>query len=355
LIEVQAMPYAVVIPRLGLTMETGRVVQWYKHSGEHVKLGELLFSVESDKAVQDIEALAEGAVYPLPNLPDEPLPIATLIGYILAPGETLPADVAGAPVAVQPATQPAPPTAAPSVPVAAPLPVERKFSSPAARRRAKELGLDWRTIERAGGGPILLAHVEQAASGARPAVSSEAARVAPSPRSAYAAVDTLTVEADATALVTLQGQLQAALAARKQAAPSYADLFARIATCAANKLGEMRRGRGEEAGAQPLSPGRADLQASSPLPATELGLATVYVGEQGADSASLSLDAGQAALLAVGRIAKRPAEWHGELVLRQRVALSLTFDHTALPREVAGRLLDAVRALVEQPYLLLAG
>lgn len=331
------MPYSVVIPRLGLTMEAARVVQWYKQAGEAVSRGELLFSVESDKAVQDIEALASGVVYPLPNLPDEALPIGTPIGYILAPGEAVPAEVAAAaPAAAAPSVAPAAVAAAPQASPEASESSARKLSSPAARRRAKELGFDWRSLERPGGGPILLATVEQAAQrvaqsapapvGANTPVAANKPVAAKTPVAAAAAVrvgamnEWLSVEADAEALAALLTKLGTALSARKQPAPGWPAWFARIAAAAAAASEETR--------ALAAAPGR-------------LG---VYVDER-ADVLGLTPDEGQAALLAAGRI---------RACQGARVTLSLSYDRAQVTREVAGRLLDAVRALVEQPWLLLA-
>jgi pyruvate dehydrogenase E2 component (dihydrolipoamide acetyltransferase) len=157
------MAYEIVVPRLGLTMEEGRVVEWFKEPGESVEAGEPLFAVETDKVVLEVEAPVSGIVHPLPDLPPEPMPIGTLIGYILAPGEE-PPSVLG--------SEPPPVTAAPVLEAASSPPAAtepaletqgRKLSSPAARRRAQELGIDWRAIQRPGGGPILVAHVEAAA------------------------------------------------------------------------------------------------------------------------------------------------------------------------------------------------
>ncbi len=171
------MAYEVVVPRLGLTMEEGRIVEWYKQDGETVEAGELLFAVETDKAVLDVEAPVSGVVYHLPDLPSDPLPIGTVIGYIAEPGEEV-----LLPQATPAVTPTSPPTeTSASTPAAANTPAVppggRKLSSPAARRRAKELGIDWRTVERPGGGPILVAHVEQAAQ----ARESAAARIKASP------------------------------------------------------------------------------------------------------------------------------------------------------------------------------
>jgi pyruvate dehydrogenase E2 component (dihydrolipoamide acetyltransferase) len=154
------MAYEIVVPRLGLTMEEGRIVEWFKEPGESVAEGEPLFAVETDKVVLEVEAAVGGIVHPLQNLPTDPMPIGTLIGYILAPGEALPA------ADVEPlATKKQEPKAVPSTSAVGQTAPdgERKLSSPAARRRAKELGVDWRVIQRPAGRPVLLAHVEAAA------------------------------------------------------------------------------------------------------------------------------------------------------------------------------------------------
>ena len=50
----------VILPKLGQTMEEGSVVEWVKKEGDPIKRGDLLFTVESDKAVLDVEATARG-------------------------------------------------------------------------------------------------------------------------------------------------------------------------------------------------------------------------------------------------------------------------------------------------------
>jgi pyruvate dehydrogenase E2 component (dihydrolipoamide acetyltransferase) len=208
------MAYEIVVPRLGLTMEEGRIVEWFKEPGEAVEEGEALFAVETDKIVLEIEAAVGGIVYPLPDLPDEPMPIGRLIGYILAPGEERPhAIVSG--VAVQSTVLPK--EATPPTPVETSLEHKadgRKLSSPAARRRAQELGIDWCTVERDGGGPILLAHVEAAAqSQVRPErlqVSPVAKRLA-----ASAGIDLTEIAAQKPGEKILRADVEAAIAAQE--------------------------------------------------------------------------------------------------------------------------------------------
>ncbi len=74
------MASEVVMPRLGWTMEVGRVVEWLKEDGEAVEAGELLFSVESDKAITEVEALDSG-VLRIP--PDSPIGIEVPVGAAL--------------------------------------------------------------------------------------------------------------------------------------------------------------------------------------------------------------------------------------------------------------------------------
>ena len=86
------MPSEIVMPRLGWTMEVGTVVEWLKASGEPVEAGELIFSVESDKAITEVESLDAGVLY----IPDATpigieVPVGAALAFVLAPGEAPPA------------------------------------------------------------------------------------------------------------------------------------------------------------------------------------------------------------------------------------------------------------------------
>jgi pyruvate dehydrogenase E2 component (dihydrolipoamide acetyltransferase) len=85
------MPFEVVLPRLGWNMETGRLGEWLKRDGERVQAGELLFTVEGDKATQEVEALESGILRIPPDSPPpgQEVPVGTLLGYLLAPGEEM--------------------------------------------------------------------------------------------------------------------------------------------------------------------------------------------------------------------------------------------------------------------------
>ena len=85
------MSFEVVLPRLGWNMETGRLGEWLKRDGERVEAGELLFTVEGDKATQEIEALESG-ILRIPSdspPPGKEVPVGTLLAYLLAAGEEI--------------------------------------------------------------------------------------------------------------------------------------------------------------------------------------------------------------------------------------------------------------------------
>ena len=89
------MASEVTIPRLGWNMEEGTFIGWLKSDGEHVAAGEPLFSLEGDKATQDVESLEAGILRIPPDGPKdgEKIAVGTLIGYLVAPGEPAPFEV----------------------------------------------------------------------------------------------------------------------------------------------------------------------------------------------------------------------------------------------------------------------
>jgi len=153
------MATQIIMPKLGMAMTEGAVVKWVKRDGETVNKGEPLVVVMSKKISYQIEAPAAGIVRHVVREKGT-RPVGAVIGYVLAPGEAMPE------VAPPPAVAPvkAPPVAA-SAP--APLPSEAKPfvpASPAAKRLAKELGVDLAQVTGTGPeGRITEADVQRAA------------------------------------------------------------------------------------------------------------------------------------------------------------------------------------------------
>jgi pyruvate dehydrogenase E2 component (dihydrolipoamide acetyltransferase) len=165
------MPFEVVLPRLGWNMESGRLGEWLKKDGEHVQAGDVLFTVEGDKATQEVEALESGILRIPPSSPSpgQEVPVGTLLAYLVEPSaladfrfETT--DSAATPDAVASHR----PVAAEDAPAVPPGPESRPPISPPisprARRVARELGVDWTQLQGSGRtGRIVERDVRQAA------------------------------------------------------------------------------------------------------------------------------------------------------------------------------------------------
>jgi pyruvate dehydrogenase E2 component (dihydrolipoamide acetyltransferase) len=142
-----------IMPKLGLTMEEGTILEWLVEDGTEITQGMAVLRIETDKVESDVESPGAGRFHRVGNQGDT-YPCGALIGYLLADGEE-------PPVAKAPAS-PAPVTAQTSSPIASAAPATsgvatlprregRLFASPNARRVAKELGIDIETV--VGSGP----------------------------------------------------------------------------------------------------------------------------------------------------------------------------------------------------------
>ena len=65
------MPIEIQLPRLGWSMEEGKFLAWLKQPGERVNEGDPIFTLESDKAAQDVEAIDSGILCLAPDAPNE--------------------------------------------------------------------------------------------------------------------------------------------------------------------------------------------------------------------------------------------------------------------------------------------
>lgn len=158
------MATQIIMPKLGMAMVEGAVVKWVKRDGETVNQGDPLVVVMSKKISYQIEAPATGIVRHVAQ-EKETRPVGAVIGYILAPGEALP-EVAPPPAAAPAVAPAAAPATAPMPAPAAPPSEAAPFvpASPAARRLAKELGIDLAQVTGTGPeGRITEADVQRAA------------------------------------------------------------------------------------------------------------------------------------------------------------------------------------------------
>jgi pyruvate dehydrogenase E2 component (dihydrolipoamide acetyltransferase) len=154
------------MPSLGADMDKGKVVEWLKQPGDHVARGDIVAVVETQKGAFEVEVFEEGTLTEILVPTGTEVPVGAVLARIEMTG---PAARPTAAAAVPPPAQPvaAGPQAALARPAAAPAAGERLRISPAAARRAAELGVDARGIRGSGPqGAICIADVEAASAAA---------------------------------------------------------------------------------------------------------------------------------------------------------------------------------------------
>jgi len=182
------MPINILMPALSPTMEKGNLAKWLKKEGDTVKSGDVIAEIETDKATMEVEAVDEGTIAKI-LVPEgtQDVPVNDVIAVLAGDGEDVkaagagaakpapkPAEAPAAKPAAIPAAQPAAatpaPRPAPAPQAASPAPQTngqgRIFSSPLARRLAKEAGIEISRV--VGSGPhgrIIARDVDQAKSG----------------------------------------------------------------------------------------------------------------------------------------------------------------------------------------------
>ena len=441
------MAIELVMPRLGWQMEEGILVEWIRRDGDKITAGDILFTVETDKALNEIEALDSGTLGIPPNspAPGSTLPVGTVIGFLLESGEEmpelpeLPEDTATAPAPEPPsgaATAPARPSPAPTTDTAAPT------ISPRARRVATELGVDWAQLQGSGRSGRIVERDVRAAAGAQPQIKAspvarrlaeelgvDLARITPGKRGRIEKADveaaaapleadrrtpmssvrqitadrmaasaratapvTLHTEVDATELVRLRAQLMDD-GNSERVVPSYNDLLAKATAQALIEHPQMNAqlldsgevlemaavhiGLAVDTKRGLLVPILRDVQAKTLLQvaaesadlvaaatrsslgpdAMRGGTFTITnLGMYEIDSFTPIVNLPECAILGVGRIVPKqvvtdPAAERVEI--RHMMVLSLTFDHRLVDGAPAGRFLQRLKQLVEQPYLWL--
>src|ERR1700759_436713 len=189
------MPINILTPALSPTVEKGNLAKWLKKEGDKVKSGDVIAEIETDKATMEVEAIDEGTLAKI-IVPEgtQDVPVNDVIAVLAGDGEDVKAAAASGGGGAKPAAAPAPakaqaapapkpaaapapeaapapkPAAAPAPQAASPAPQanghDRIFSSPLARRLAKEAGIELGRITGSGPhGRVISRDVEEAKAG----------------------------------------------------------------------------------------------------------------------------------------------------------------------------------------------
>lgn len=372
------------MPALGADMQTGKVVQWLVTPGDRVRRGEVVAVVETHKGAIDVEIFLDGVIGDLVPAGLE-LPVGAVLATVREERET-PAEAATPQVTVAPSPSPLPP--APTAAAGT-----RAKVSPAARRRARELGVVADTLPGTGpDGAVTLADIERAAAppsaptrrgfDAAPMRQAIASAMSRSKREIphYYLASTIDFGAAAAwleawnrdrapeerllpAALLLKATAQA-LAAVPQLNGFHQDGAFRpgpgihIGWAIALRGGGLVAPAIHDVDRQPL-PGlmsalrdlvqraRAGTLRSSEL--TDPTITVTSVGERGAESVLGVIYPPQVAIVGFGRIVERPWLVEGRIVARSVVAASLAADHRVSDGHVGGLLLAAIDRALQAP------
>lgn len=376
------------VPRLGWSMDEGTLVELLRSSGAVVRAGEPLFVLEGDKAAEEIESLEAGIVQWLDGGPSagDRVQVGQLLGYLLSPGESRPAVVTAEP----------PRPVEKAVEVAAAKPVlrrnQRPLASPRARRVARELGLNLTGIAGTGrGGRIRERDVRAGAQRSLTDVGvtgSPLRRViAERMRDSHltTAPVTLHLRVDAENLVSLRKQFQSSRSAPDSVAPSYTDILVKLTALVLRDHplltsswdeGQVVMAAGIHLGIAVDTPAGlmvpvvrdADRISLRELAARSRELVErarahrltaeeqrggtftlTNLGAWGIETFTPLIQLPQCAVLGIGQIAAQAVVVERQVVARQTLSLSLTFDHRLVDGAPAARFLSELRMAVENP------
>ena len=391
------MAVPIVMPKLGMVMSEGVVARWTKPKGEAVVKGEVVAEIETEKISYELEATADGIVHPLVE-EGTTLPVDGLMGYLLAEGEAVPDTRSPTPKPARAKTSSAAkPAAASTRAPGKPVP-----STPGARKLAGKMGVELAKVEPSGpGGRVTEADVTAFAE------RDEAPAKAPLPpgmpepsesvaltrmrktigdhmRSSLASSAQLSflLEVDVTeaqrmrrefsgerdARLTLADVLMKACARALQRVPA---LNSRLVDGVIHRFEAINIGIAvalddglvvpvvhnvEALDIVELSAATRDIvdrARSRRLRAGEFAGGTFTISVLGiVDGFTPILNAGQTAILGVGRSVSKPAVKDGEVVVREMSTLSLTVDHQVVDGASAAGFMRRLQQAIERPKAL---
>ncbi len=444
----------VEMPKMGDTMEEGKILRWIKKEGDPVKKGEMLAEVETDKVNIEIEAFASGTLRKILVSEGNSAPIGAAIALIGAADEPLSENPGGNGATKTPATREPgehSPGNAQSVPAqvlsstvaaqttspAAPIPGKggRIFISPIARRIAQEHSLDYATLQGTGpNGRIIKMDVEAALSRLQPVVTAmpeavgvPGAQPVPPQALPVSSTEPIVASIDTGEVVEIPlTAMRRTIARRLSQSMQTAPHFYVTSVIDTDKLAALRQQINEYAATDP-SPVKVSFndlivkavaRALVRIPQVNVSFAEdrilqkkqVHIGvavalEQGlivpvlrnadqrgildiarearrlseaaregklrpedfsggtftvsnlgmfdVDSFTAVINPPESAILAVGSITPTPVVVDGQVVVRNRVKVTLSSDHRAIDGAMAARFLQEVKRLLEEPFGLI--
>jgi pyruvate dehydrogenase E2 component (dihydrolipoamide acetyltransferase) len=386
------MPTNVIMPALEMAQETGRLLRWLKAEGEAVVKGEPLMEIETDKVTVEIEAPANGVLAAVTAAEGADVPVGETVAQILAPGETA-AEAAIATAAPEQAPVAVAVPAAPAVEAPAAGGNGRRgrpLASPKARRLAAERGLDLAVVSGSGPHGAIVAADLDGVDAVPPSAATDDLEVGSiwrrmaerTSQSWQAPHFFLTREVDARRLLSWRESVRSR---EGYESVTHTDLLVKVAAEALRRhpranaawadgrissSGEVNVGIAvavDDGLVVPVVHGadRLSLREIASRRATVVAAARAgklrpqdvsggtftisNLGMYGVDAFLAILNAPQAAILAVGRIADRVVAEAGAPAVRPSLVLTLSCDHRVLDGARGAQFLETLVGLIEEP------
>ncbi|WP_300656990.1 dihydrolipoamide acetyltransferase family protein [Pseudomonas sp.] len=381
------------LPSLGADMDEGTLLEWRIKPGDAVKRGQVIAVVDTAKAAVDVECWQEGKVFELLIEPGAKVPVGTPIASLLESGES--AETARRQLPRKPAVEPVAPALGRPAEVVAPA--SRPRVSPAARKRAGELGLDPTALTGSGPhGVITLEDVEAASRAPAPTERGQSERTAAMRQTIAAAMSRSKREiphyylSETIPLGAAMAWLQTRNARSTPEERLLPGVLLLKAVALALREYPQLNGFWREGGFQPAADIHLGMAialrqggliapalhavASKPLEQlmgeltdlvqrarsgslrsselSDASLTVTQLGDQGVDSVFGVIYPPQVALVGFGRIAERPWVEDGQLCVMPCVVASLAADHRVSDGHYGARFLGEVRRLLQQPKSL---
>jgi pyruvate dehydrogenase E2 component (dihydrolipoamide acetyltransferase) len=403
------MAIEITVPRLGWSMDEGTFGEWVKADGEFVEAGDAIFTLESEKALQEVESVDSGVLRILPGGPDEgdTVTVGRRLAWLLADGEDIPDETtrsddttAGARSSEDDDCESVGLSSCLENSLKSKRGLGRVAISPRAKRLALELGIDWIGLTGSGQtGRIRECDIRAAARAAAGEGAVQTGRTGSRTASVRRVIAARMLEsAQNTASVTLTSRADAGnlVALRKQfkqaggLVPAVHDIVARLAAAVLLEHPAMMArwvdgslveadgvhiGIAVDADSGLLVPviqdcdrmGLRELAQKSKdvidrardgrCSARELSggiFSITNLGMYGIDAFTPLLNTPQTAILGLGAIRREAVvDDDDRIIARDMLTLSLTLDHRAVDGAPAARFLQTLVTAIENPAAML--
>lgn len=397
----------IIMPSSGQTTNESLIVKWHKKIGDEVKRGDVLFEIETDKATMEVESYAEGYLLSINYNEGEYVSSGEIVSYIGAQGEKIPNDSKRADVPEEDEYQPILKTekvVEEKTEVKGNVPSNEKgkvLASPAARQKAKDKNVKIEDVYSASDKQVVkhqdvVEYLKTEESGSKEeyyhiATSNMRKVIARRMQESVSTAPCFTVSMDvdvsgSTALrKTLNGYLK-----DEGIKVSFNDIIMKCASKAVEKFPMINSTYGEdkikvyknvnfglavgiegglvvpvvrETNNKSISQIarenmiNIDNAKSNKLPKENMSGGTITLsnlGMFGVDNFTAIINQPESCILAVGQIAEKPVSINGQILSKQMMTITASFDHRNIDGAIGAAFLRELKILLESPELILA-